>query len=59
MPVPTDRRYLKSHEWHKPEGGLVAIGITQHAADELTDVTFVDLPKVGREGGGRQGVRRD
>lgn len=47
MPVPTDRRYLKSHEWHKPEGGLVAIGITQHAADELTDVTFVDLPKVG------------
>jgi glycine cleavage system H protein len=48
MPAPTDRRYLETHEWHKPEGdGTVAIGITQFAADELTDITFVQLPKVG------------
>jgi glycine cleavage system H protein len=47
MPVPTDRKYLKSHEWHKLDGGVVVIGITQFAADELTDVTYVSLPKVG------------
>ena len=47
MPAPTDRRYLETHEWHKPEGDTVTIGITQFAADELTDITFVQLPKVG------------
>ncbi len=47
MSVPTDRRYLESHEWHKLEGDVVTIGITQIAADELTDITFVSLPKVG------------
>ena len=47
MSAPNDRRYLETHEWHKPEGNLVTIGITQFAADELTDITFVDLPKVG------------
>ncbi len=47
MSVPTDRKYLKSHEWHKLDGGVVVIGITQFAADELTDVTYVSLPKVG------------
>jgi glycine cleavage system H protein len=47
MSTPTDRRYLQSHEWHKLEGDVVTVGITQIAADELTDITFVDLPKVG------------
>lgn len=47
MNIPTDRTYLVSHEWHKVEGDLVVIGITQIAADELTDITFVSLPKVG------------
>ena len=47
MPAPTDRRYLETHEWHKPEGETVTLGITQFAADELTDITFVQLPKVG------------
>ncbi|MDB5297376.1 MAG: glycine cleavage system protein 3, mitochondrial-like [Phycisphaerales bacterium] len=48
MSIPTDdRRYLPSHEWHKLDGGVVTIGITQHAADELTDITYVALPKVG------------
>jgi len=47
MPVPEDRRYLKSHEWHKAEGAVVTVGITQIATDELTDVTYVKLPAVG------------
>lgn len=47
MNVPADRRYLESHEWHKAAGNLVEIGITQIAAEELADITFVDLPKPG------------
>jgi len=47
MSAPTDRKYLETHEWHKLEGGVATIGITQIAADELTDITFVSLPKVG------------
>lgn len=47
MSVPNDRKYLVSHEWHLTKGDLVEIGITQFAADELTDVTYVKLPKVG------------
>lgn len=47
MPVPQDRKYLKTHEWFKPEGDLVVVGITDHAAAELTDITFVQMPKVG------------
>jgi glycine cleavage system H protein len=47
MAPPSDRRYLATHEWHKLDGELVVIGITQIAADELTDITFVSLPKVG------------
>lgn len=47
MPVPTDRKYLVSHEWHQPVGDVTVVGITQFAADELTDVTFVSLPRVG------------
>ncbi len=45
--APSDRRYLETHEWHKPDGETVTIGITQIAADELTDITFVQLPKPG------------
>jgi glycine cleavage system H protein len=47
MSAPTDRKYLETHEWHKLSGDTVTIGITQFAADELTDITFVSLPKVG------------
>ena len=49
MPTtPSDRRYLETHEWHKRDGDVVTIGITQFAADELTDVTYVKLPAVGK-----------
>ena len=47
MSAPTDRKYLATHEWHKIEGDTATIGITQIAADELTDITYVSLPKVG------------
>ena len=47
MSLPTDLRYLQTHEWHRLQGDTVTIGITQIAADELTDITYVSLPKVG------------
>jgi glycine cleavage system H protein len=47
MSVPQDRRYLQSHEWHQLNGDVVTIGITQTAADELTDITYVKLPAIG------------
>jgi glycine cleavage system H protein len=48
MPSPADRRYSETHEWHKAEGNIVTIGITQFAVDELTDVTYVDFPQKGK-----------
>ena len=47
MSVPKDLRYLQTHEWHRLQGDTVTLGITQIAADELTDITYVSLPKVG------------
>ncbi|MDX2132752.1 MAG: glycine cleavage system protein GcvH [Planctomycetota bacterium] len=47
MPSPTDRVYSPSHEWHKVEGGVVTLGLTQFAVDQLTDVTFVEMKKPG------------
>lgn len=44
---PADRKYSKTHEWFKAAGNIVTIGITKFAADQLTDITFVDLPAVG------------
>ncbi len=45
MASPDDRRYLATHEWHKLENGLVTLGISQFAVDELTDITFLDIKK--------------
>lgn len=44
---PKDLRYSTEHEWARVEGGRVRVGITQFAADRLTDVVFVELPAVG------------
>ncbi|HUO07373.1 MAG TPA: glycine cleavage system protein GcvH [Phycisphaerae bacterium] len=49
MGAPADRKYATTHEWHKQEGDVVTIGITQFAVDELTDVTYVDLPAKGKQ----------
>ncbi|MCI4330652.1 MAG: glycine cleavage system protein GcvH [Thermoplasmata archaeon] len=56
MTNPTDRRYTKSHEWVKVDGNEATIGITDHAQSELTDIVFVDLPKVGRVVAGGESV---
>jgi glycine cleavage system H protein len=45
--VPSDRRYLESHEWAKKEGNLVLVGITAFAVEHLSDLTFLSLPAVG------------
>lgn len=49
MAIPSDRKYLASHEWHKLEGDVCTIGITDFAARELNDITYVSLPSVGKE----------
>ncbi len=45
--VPDNLRYRESHEWIDPQTG--AVGITDHAQHELTDVVYVELPKVGTQ----------
>jgi len=47
MNVPDNLLYTKSHEWIRREGDHIRVGITDHAQAELTDVVFVELPKVG------------
>lgn len=49
--IPNDRRYAESHEWAKEtdSDGLVRIGITDFAQDELGDIVFVELPDTGDE----------
>ena len=49
MTIPDDLLYTESHEWIKREGDKVRVGITDHAQSELTDVVYVELPKVERE----------
>jgi len=49
MPAPTDRRYSQTHEWHKQDGDTITIGISRFAVDELTDITYVDLPAPGKK----------
>jgi glycine cleavage system H protein len=44
---PDNFRYTKEHEWVLVEGDTGTIGITDHAQEELGDIVYVDLPKVG------------
>ena len=44
---PAELRYTREHEWAKVEGKRARVGITHYAQDQLGDVVFVDLPKVG------------
>ena len=45
--IPADLRYTREHEWAKKEGDRVRVGITAYAQEQLGDVVFVELPKVG------------
>ncbi len=47
MNVPDDLLYTESHEWIRRDGDKIRVGITDHAQAELTDVVYVELPKVG------------
>jgi glycine cleavage system H protein len=50
LSYPAELKYVKSHEYVRVEDGNTAtIGITAFAADQLGDVTFVELPKVGQK----------
>lgn len=49
MPTPADCRVSDTHEWFKIDGDTVTMGITQHAADELTDITYVEMRAAGTE----------
>src|SRR5947207_7885967 len=44
---PENFRYTKEHEWVRADGDTGTIGITDHAQQELGDIVYVDLPKVG------------
>jgi glycine cleavage system H protein len=44
---PENFRYTKEHEWVLVDGDTGTIGITHHAQEELGDIVYVDLPKVG------------
>ena len=41
--------YTKEHEWAKVEGNTVIIGITDYAQEQLGEVTYIELPEVGKE----------
>lgn len=45
--IPKDLLYTEEHEYVKPDGDAVAIGITDYAQGELGDIVYIELPKVG------------
>ena len=47
MVYPDDRKYTKDHEWVRLSGETAEIGITDYAQDQLGDIVFFELPKVG------------
>ena len=48
MRVPEELLYTKTHEWVRRDNTEAVVGITAHAQEELRDVVFVELPKVGK-----------
>ena len=48
--IPAELKYVASHEWIRDEGnGVVTVGITDFAQEQLGDVVFVELPEEGAE----------
>ncbi len=45
MASPSDPRFLDTHEWHLNQAGIVTLGISQFAVEELTDITYLDIKK--------------
>ena len=48
MSIPDNLLYCDTHEWVRVEGKKAVIGITDYAQEQLGDITYVDLPAVGR-----------
>lgn len=48
MGYPDDVKYTPEHEWARLENGIVTVGITGYASDQLGDVVFVQLPEIGK-----------
>jgi glycine cleavage system H protein len=42
-------KFTEEHEWLRDEDGVVVVGITEHASEQLGDVVFVELPEVGAQ----------
>ncbi|MEM9793288.1 MAG: glycine cleavage system protein GcvH [Pseudomonadota bacterium] len=40
-------KYTEEHEWLRPEGDLIVVGITAHATEQLGDIVFIELPEPG------------
>ncbi|GAA1798096.1 glycine cleavage system protein GcvH [Leucobacter iarius] len=47
MSLPAELKYTREHEWIRLDGDVATVGITSHAADQLGDVVFVELPAAG------------
>jgi len=47
MTAPENRKYTKTHEWVMVEGDIVTVGLTDHAQQELGDITYLELPEAG------------
>lgn len=47
--IPDGLFFTEEHEWVREEGGLAVVGLSAFAADQLGDVTFVELPETGDE----------
>jgi len=45
--LPNELRYSLDHQWIRPEGPLMRVGITDYAQDQLGDIVYVELPAVG------------
>jgi glycine cleavage system H protein len=56
MNIPDDLLYNETHEWIKREGDNARIGITDHAQSELTDVVYVELPKMDRQANAKEAI---
>jgi len=54
--IPDDLLYTESHEWIKHEGENIRVGITDHAQSELTDVVYVELPKLERQANAKEPI---
>ena len=49
MHTAENSKYTKTHEWAYLENGIVTVGISEYAQQEIGDIVFIELPKLGTE----------